>query len=134
MLELEDDCGKIHNEKFVREWSGHVHNRLDSFPKGGWNLPRDLCAQLKHDSFTVDNLSKGENYRKYEFKRRHQTKLVPTSECYGLEVLEAVNTSDGWSKQDDFLPDLCSDHLERSSLLSNTDLIEMSGLGHPTRP
>ena len=71
VLEVEDD-GNIHTEKLVRERSGHVHNRLDSFSKGGWNLPHDLCAQLKHDPFVVGNLRKGENYGKYEFKREHQ--------------------------------------------------------------
>ena len=103
MLELEDDCGKIHTEKLVRKRSGHVHNRLDSFSKDGWNLPHDLCAQLKHDPFIVDNLRTGENYGKYEFKRGQQTKLVPTSECNGLEVLGTVSTSDGKRNQDDFL-------------------------------
>ena len=68
-------------------------------------MPHDLCVQLEHDPFIVENLRKGENYGKYEFKRGHQTKLVPTSECYGLEVLEAVNASDGKCNQDDFLPE-----------------------------
>ena len=69
MLELEDDRGKIHTEKLVRERSGHVHNHLDSFSKGGWNLPHDLCVLLKHDPFIVDNLRKGQHYGKYECKR-----------------------------------------------------------------
>ena len=85
----------FHTEKLVRERSGHVHNRLDSFSNGGWNLQHDLCPQLKHDQFFVGDLRKGEHYRKYEFQREHPTKLVPASECYGLEVPETVNTSDG---------------------------------------
>ena len=39
------------------------------------------------------------------FKREHQTKLVPASECYGLEVPETVNTSDGKCNSDDFPPE-----------------------------
>ena len=105
VLELEDDRGKIHTGKWVRKRSGHVHNRLDSFSKGGWNLPHDLCVQLKHDPFTVDNLRKAEYYGRYEFKRGHQTNLVPTSECFGLEVLETVNTVDGKCNQDDVQPE-----------------------------
>ena len=105
LLELEDDHGKIHTEKFVRERSGHVHNRLDSFSKGGWNLPHDLCVQLKHGPFLVKNIREGQDYGKYEFKREHQTKLLPTSECYGLLVLETVNTSDEKCNYDDFPPE-----------------------------
>ena len=45
VLELEDDSGKIHTEKLVRERSGHVHNRLDSFC-GRWLelATRLVCA------------------------------------------------------------------------------------------
>ena len=43
----------FHTEKLVRERSGHVHNRLDCFSNGGWNLPHDLCPQLKHGQFIV---------------------------------------------------------------------------------
>ena len=39
------------------------------------------------------------------FKREHPTKLVPASECYGLEVPETVNTSDGKCNSDDFPPE-----------------------------
>ena len=100
VLELEDDHGKNHTEKFVRERSRDVLNRLDSFSKGGWNLPHDLYVQLKHDPFLVNNLREGEDYGKYEFKREHQTKLVPH-----LEVLETVNTSDEKCNYDDFPPE-----------------------------
>ena len=92
----------------LKSWSGrsgHVHNHLDSFSKGCWNLPHDLCVLLKHDPFIVDNLRKGEHNGKYECKRGHQTKLVPTSECYGLQVLETVNTSDEKCNYDDFPPE-----------------------------
>ena len=51
VLEIEDDRGKTHTEKLIREWSGHVHNQLDFFSKGGWTLPTDLRAQLKYDPF-----------------------------------------------------------------------------------
>ena len=105
VLELQDNRGRIHNEKLVRERSEHMHNILDSFSKGGWKLPHDLCAQLRHDPLLVDNLREGEDYGKYEFKREHQTKLVPTSECCGLEVLGNVNTSDGKCNYDDFPPE-----------------------------
>ena len=56
-------------EKLVRERSGNAHNRLDSFSNGGWNLPHDLCPQLKHGQFIVGDLRRGENYRKYEFQK-----------------------------------------------------------------
>ena len=45
----------------------------------------------------------GDTHGRYEFKREHQAKLVPTTECHGLEVLENVNTSDGRANRDDFL-------------------------------
>ena len=48
---------------------------------------------------------KGDTHGRYEFKSGHQTKLVPTSECFGLEVSETVNTSDGRANRDDFLPE-----------------------------
>ena len=51
----------FHTEKLVRERSGHVHNRLDSFSNGGWNLPHDLCPQLKLGQFIVGDLRRGEN-------------------------------------------------------------------------
>ena len=47
----------------------------------------------------------GDTHGRYEFKRGHQTKLVPTSECFGLEVSETVNISYGRDNRDDFLPE-----------------------------
>ena len=35
----------------------------------------------------------------------HQTKLVPTAECYGLEVLETVNTSVARATREDAPPE-----------------------------
>ena len=105
MLEIEDDRGKIHTEKLIRERLGHVHNQLDSCSKGGWGLPTDLRAQLRYDPFIANNLCEGDTNRKYEFKRVRQTKLIPTSECYGLEVLESVNTSVSRTSRDDVLPE-----------------------------
>ena len=93
MLEIEDDHGKINTVKFIRERSGHVHNQLDFLSKSGWSLPTDLRAQLKYDPFIADNLREGNTYGKYELKKAQQTELTPTSECYGLEVWETVNTS-----------------------------------------
>ena len=102
---MEDDRGKIHTEKLIRERSGHVHNQLDFFSKRGWTLRTDLRAQLKYDPFIAHNLRKASTYGKYEFKRARQTKLTPTSECYGLEVLETVNTSALGATRDDVLPE-----------------------------
>ena len=82
-----------------------MHNQLDFFSKSEWSLPSDFRAQLKYDPFKADNLRKGNTYGKYEFKRGDQTKLVPTCECYGLEVVETVNTSDGRANQDHCLPE-----------------------------
>ena len=86
VLEIEDDRGTIHAEALVRERSGHVHNQLDFFPKDGWTLRASL-----RDPFIAHNRHQGSPYGKYEFKRDHQTKFVPTAECLGLEVLESVN-------------------------------------------
>ena len=61
----------IHTEKLVRERSGHVHNSLDSFSNGGWNLPHDLCPQLKHDQFFVGDLRRGEITESTSFKREY---------------------------------------------------------------
>ena len=101
MLEIEDDRGTIHAEALVRERSGHVHNQLDFFSKDGWNLPASLRAQLKYDPLIAHNRHEGSPFGKYEFRRDHQTKLVPTAECYGLEVLETVNTRVGRPIRDD---------------------------------
>ena len=35
VLEIEDDHGTTHTEKFIREQSGHVHNQLDFFSREG---------------------------------------------------------------------------------------------------
>ena len=63
-----------------------------------------LSSDMTH-SFIADNLCEGDTNRKYEFKRVRQTKLIPTSECYGLEVLESVNTSVSRTSRDDVLPE-----------------------------
>ena len=93
VLEIEDDRGKIPTEKLIRERSGHAHNQLDFFSKGGWSLPTDLRAQLKYDPFIADILFKCDTCGKY----------IPTSECYGFEVLE--NTSALRANRDDVLPE-----------------------------
>ena len=55
VLEIEDDHGTNHTEKLVKERSGHVHNQLDFFMRGGWKLPDSLRAQLKFDPFMASN-------------------------------------------------------------------------------
>ena len=82
-----------------------MHSQLDFFSKGGWTLQTDLRAQLKYDPFIAHNLRECSTYVKYEFKRAQQTKFAPTSECYGLELLETVNTSAFGANRDDVLPD-----------------------------
>ena len=92
VLEIEDDHGTTYTEKLVRERSGHVHNQLDFFSREeGWKLPDSLRAQLKHDPFIASNRHEKCSYVKYEFKDEKQTKLAPTTECYGLDALETVN-------------------------------------------
>ena len=103
MLKIEDDRGKMHTENLTRERSGHAHNQLDFLSKGGWTLPTDLRAQLKYDPFIAHNLRFRSTCGKYEFKRAQQTKLTPTSECHGLEVLKTVNTSAFGANRDDVL-------------------------------
>ena len=105
VLEIEDDRGKTHTEKLVRERSGHVHNQLDFFSREGWKLPDSLRAQLKFDPFMASNRHEICLYGKYEFKDEKQTKLAPTAECYGLDALETVNTSTGETARDDELPE-----------------------------
>ena len=99
-LEIENDRGTIHAETLVRERSGHVHNQLAFFSKDGWSR-----AQLKYDPFIAHNRHEESPYKKYEFRRDHKTKLVPTAECYGLEVLEIVNASVGRTLRDDAPPE-----------------------------
>ena len=84
----------------AQRWT-HVHNQLDFLSKGGWSLPTDLRAQLRYDPFIADNLCKSDTYGKSEFKSVQQTKLISTSECYGLEVLVSVNTSVSGTRRDD---------------------------------
>ena len=36
VLEVEDDRGKVHTEKLIRERSGDVHNQLGVFAQMGW--------------------------------------------------------------------------------------------------
>ena len=90
VLEIEDDRETIQAEALVRERSGHVHNQLDIFSKDGWTLPASHRAQLKYDPFIAHNRCEGSLHGKYGFRRDSQTKLVPTAECCGLEVLETV--------------------------------------------
>ena len=89
-LEIEDDRGTTHTEKFF-------------FSREGWKLPDSLRAQLKHDPFIASNRHEKCAYGKYEFKDEKQTKLAPTAECYGLDALETVNTSTGETARDDEL-------------------------------
>ena len=105
VFEVKDDRRKIHCEKLVRGRSGHVHNQLDAFSKGGWKLPVNLRDQLRYDTFIATNLGAGSTYGTYEFKKTQQTKLEKTHECYCLEVLDTVNTSAVGYRQDRALPE-----------------------------
>ena len=104
VLEIEDDQGKVHTEKLVRERSGHVHNQLDFFSREGWELPDSLRAQLKFDPFMANNLPERCAYGKYEFKDEKQAKLVPSAECCGSDALENVKTSTGETSRNDESP------------------------------
>ena len=93
------------HRKIVRERSGHVHNQLDFFSRGGWKLPDSLRAQLKHDPFIASKRHEKCSCVKYELKDEKQAKLVPTAECYGLNALETVKTSTVETAQNDELPE-----------------------------
>ena len=102
VLEIEDDQGTTHTEKLVRERSGYVHNQLN-FSREGWKLPDSLRAQLKFDPFMAGNRYGKCSCVKYEFKDEKQAKLVPTAECYGLDALETVTTSNVETSRNDEL-------------------------------
>ena len=104
VLEIEDDRGTIHTEKLVRA----IWTRAQSagfFSRKGWKLPDGLRYQLKYDPFMASDRHEKCSYGKYEFKDEKQTKLVPTTECYGLDALETVKTSTGETSRNDDLPE-----------------------------
>ena len=104
VLEIEDDRGTIHTEKFVRERSGHVRNQPDFFSREGWKLT--ACALMSNVTRSSQAIAmRNALYGKYEFKDEKRTKRAPTAECYGLDALETVNTSTGETARDDELPE-----------------------------
>ena len=102
VLEIEEDRGKGPHGKVGQRtiWTRAQAAGL-LFERRLETARSDLRAQLKYDPSIADNLCKCDPYGKYEFKRAQQTKLIPTSECCGLEVLETANTNALRANRDD---------------------------------
>ena len=71
----------------LRNWS---ESDLDTctiswifFSTEGLKLPDSFRYQLKYDPFMASNRRDKSPYGKYESKEEKETKLVPTTQCYG---------------------------------------------------
>ena len=103
LLEIQDDRGS--------DPCGGVGQRVDETcaqPAGflleRWSLPASLRAQLKYDPLIARNLPEGRLLLNYaSSKRGHQTELVPTAGCCGLDVSDTLNTSVDKATRDDAL-------------------------------